>query len=59
MLTIARAMVAMALARTESRGCHRRVDHPEPLDVWRTHLTVTLDRSGHPVVTGTPEGAPT
>ena len=29
-LTVATAMVAAAAARTESRGCHRRSDHPSP-----------------------------
>ena len=40
MLTLARAVVAAASARTESRGCHRRADAPESVDVWRRHLYV-------------------
>lgn len=42
LLTVATVMVAAAAARTESRGCHRRTDHPEPRGVWRTHLDVHL-----------------
>jgi L-aspartate oxidase len=42
LLTVASAVVAAATARTESRGCHRRTDHPEPRDVWLTHLDVHL-----------------
>ena len=38
--TVARALLAAAEARTESRGCHRRVDHPEPRPEWLTHLLV-------------------
>jgi len=45
-LTVATAMVAAASARTESRGCHRRSDHPEPRPEWLRHLDVTLDSSG-------------
>lgn len=40
--TVAAAMVAAASARTESRGCHRRSDHPETSDSWRHNLDVTL-----------------
>jgi len=43
MLTVATAVVAAASARTESRGCHRRTDHPEPREEWLTHLDVRLD----------------
>ena len=46
MLTVATAVVAAALARTESRGCHRRSDWPEPRDEWRKHLGVLLNASG-------------
>jgi L-aspartate oxidase len=51
-LTVASAVVAAASARTESRGCHRRTDHPEPREVWRTHLDVRLvaDSAGSGVI---------
>jgi L-aspartate oxidase len=45
-LTVATAMVAAASARTESRGCHRRSDHPAALPEWIRHLDVTLDSAG-------------
>ncbi len=44
--TVARALLAAAAARTESRGCHRRSDHPEPRPEWVTHLHVALTSSG-------------
>ena len=46
LLTIASAMVDSARRRTESRGCHRRTDHPEPDDAWLRHLAVTLGADG-------------
>ena len=45
-LTVATAMVAAASARTESRGCHRRSDHPTSRPEWIRHLEVTLDPTG-------------
>jgi L-aspartate oxidase len=39
-------MVAAASARTESRGCHRRTDHPEPRPEWVTHLAIGLPEPG-------------
>jgi L-aspartate oxidase len=46
MLTIASAVVAAAQARTESRGCHRRIDVTEPDPAWERHLVATL-HDGH------------
>ncbi len=46
MLTVATAVVAAATQRTESRGCHRRTDFPEPRDVWRRHVDVRQDADG-------------
>lgn len=53
-LTVAAAVTTAALARTESRGCHRREDHPEPRDAWLTHLDVRLTIDGELAVTGIP-----
>ncbi|MDQ3354958.1 MAG: L-aspartate oxidase [Actinomycetota bacterium] len=36
--TVGHAMVGSALARTESRGCHWRDDHPEPVESLRRRL---------------------
>ena len=45
-LTVASATVAAASARTESRGCHRRSDHPGSRPEWLRHLDVSLDAIG-------------
>lgn len=55
--TVACAVVAAATARTESRGCHRRTDHPDPRDVWIRSLEVRLDATGTVHVDGAPAGA--
>lgn len=57
LLTMGIAIVAAAQARTESRGCHRRTDFPEPRDVWLTHLDVVLDATGAIDVSGIPPTA--
>jgi L-aspartate oxidase len=43
LLTVAAAVVGSAELRTESRGCHRRVDYPSPVDAWRRHITVRCE----------------
>jgi L-aspartate oxidase len=54
MLTVAAVVASTALARTESRGCHRREDYPERRDEWLTHLDVRLTIDGGIAVTGIP-----
>lgn len=56
--TVASAVIAAATARTESRGCHRRTDHPGPRDdVWRTSIDVRLDAAGQVSLSGVPVDA--
>jgi L-aspartate oxidase len=51
-LTLAAAAVlAAAAARTETRGCHVRTDHPRTVACWRRSITVMLDDAGVPVLT--------
>jgi L-aspartate oxidase len=47
MLTVARIMVAAALAREESRGTHLRTDFREPQEVWKRHLHVRRAADGN------------
>lgn len=54
MLTVAAAVATAAITRTESRGCHRRDDHPTARDAWLTHLDVRLTIDGGLAVTGIP-----
>ncbi|MEL6890246.1 MAG: L-aspartate oxidase [Actinomycetota bacterium] len=58
LITIATAVVASALERTESRGCHRRSDHPEPDDRWIRHLTVVQDATGVVATTSATQPSP-
>ncbi|MGB8963587.1 MAG: L-aspartate oxidase, partial [Pseudonocardiaceae bacterium] len=49
-LTLAAAAVlAAAAARTESRGCHIRTDHPHTAAHWRRSIAVLLNATGTPV----------
>ena len=54
MLTVAAIVAGAALARTESRGCHRRDDWPEPRDEWLVHLDVRMTIDGDVAITGIP-----
>ncbi len=48
---LAASVLAAAGTRTESRGCHVRIDHPGRDDTWqRASLQVRLDGDGRPVV---------
>lgn len=55
-LTVATAVVVSALARTESRGCHRRTDMRQPRAEWLCHLDVSM-HDGELVISGIPQGA--
>jgi L-aspartate oxidase len=44
--TVATALVAGALMRAETRGCHWREDYPETSPAWRGHLVTSLADDG-------------
>jgi len=44
-IAAARLITVSALLRTESRGSHRRSDHPAPDESWRRHSLLTLGRA--------------
>ncbi|QGF24178.1 L-aspartate oxidase [Raineyella fluvialis] len=54
--TVATLIATAALTRTESRGCHRRADHPEASEDWRHHLCLTLGPDGAPTLMRQPLG---
>lgn len=49
---VARALIASAAERTETRGCHVRTDHPHTDPAWARTLPVRLTPSGQPVHAG-------
>jgi len=51
-LTVASAVVTAATVRTESRGCHRRSDFPEPSEEWLRHLSAGIGDDGRIEVVG-------
>ncbi|MFI5984357.1 L-aspartate oxidase [Streptomyces sp. NPDC051555] len=55
LLCVARVLVAAALRREETRGCHWREDHPDRDDAaWRHHLVVRLSRAEKRALVVTP-----
>lgn len=59
MVLIGRAVAALASARHESRGAHRRADHPEPRPEWLVRQAVQLGAGGELLVGHlTADGAP-
>lgn len=44
--TVATALVAAALTREETRGCHWREDFPDASDAWRGHLLAAIAPDG-------------
>ncbi|MCF6742788.1 L-aspartate oxidase [Blastococcus sp. KM273128] len=45
--TVATLLAAAALARLESRGCHRRADAPGSRPEWQVRLAHRIDGTGH------------
>ncbi|WP_232796820.1 L-aspartate oxidase [Blastococcus atacamensis] len=45
--TVATLLATAALARPESRGCHRRADAPDTRPEWQVRLAHRIDASGH------------
>jgi succinate dehydrogenase / fumarate reductase flavoprotein subunit len=56
MLSVAHAVTATALARTESRGAHQREDFQTMLPQWQVHQRVQL-RAAEMIISGAPVAA--
>jgi succinate dehydrogenase / fumarate reductase flavoprotein subunit len=56
MLSVAHAVTATALKRTESRGAHQREDFPKMLPQWQVHQRAQL-RNGALQISGAPAAA--
>ncbi len=56
MLSVAHAVTATALARTESRGAHQREDFQTMLPQWQVHQRVRL-LGGAAQISGAPAAA--
>ncbi len=56
MLSVAHAVTATALKRSESRGAHQREDFPKMLPQWQVHQRVQL-RDGELKISGAPAAA--
>jgi L-aspartate oxidase len=52
--TVATVLAAAALTRTESRGAHRRADHPDTRAEWQVRLASRIDDSGEVTMTTRP-----
>jgi L-aspartate oxidase len=46
LVQLGRAVAELALRREESRGGHRRSDHPAPVDAWRVRQTLARTPDG-------------
>ncbi|WP_280460781.1 L-aspartate oxidase [Nocardia carnea] len=54
----ARAVLLAAAARTESRGCHTRAEHPLPQEDSAQPMVIRLDGSGAPYLATDATGSP-
>jgi L-aspartate oxidase len=56
--TVATLLAIAALARPESRGCHRRADAPAPRPEWQMRIAHRVDAAGHLHMRRVPLSAP-
>ncbi len=50
--TVSTLVVTAATTRTESRGCHRRLDHPETRPAWKQRIVLRHDGGALRVLAG-------